>query len=360
MWQKHYPDTVRLRRGFLGVAGGFGLVLVLWWVHNLQMAKPLSAPATMTASATQLATPLDVPALETPPKRPPLPENLPSNRFPLLPPVADSPSFGKEASSSAQATMKAMSAPIGSNEIKQASSRNSSVNTLSPATPSTLPPLQTEAFLRPTAFTEDTVSKASMAPSLGPYVLNAGTFIPGILLKALNSDLPDTVVGQVQENVYDSLTGHYLLIPQGTKVLGTYNAHILDGQSRLQVVWTRLLFPNGSSLPLGRLTGDDRYGQAGFRGNVNHHYGALFGAALLTSVLSAGAQLSQPRTGQTVLSPPSVNQVVAQSVGTSIANAGTLAINKALTVPPTITIPEGYAFHIQLRQDIVFAKPYEK
>jgi type IV secretion system protein TrbI len=68
-----------------------------------------------------------------------------------------------------------------------------------------------------------------------PYELKRGSVIPSTLITGINSDLPGRITAQVRPNVYDSATGHYLLIPQGTKLFGRYDSKVSFGQSRVLV-----------------------------------------------------------------------------------------------------------------------------
>jgi type IV secretion system protein VirB10 len=125
------------------------------------------------------------------------------------------------------------------------------------------------------------------------YEVKAGWDIPATLEQAVNSDLPGELKALVRENVYDTATGRYLLIPQGSRVVGTYDAHVAYGQSRVQVIWNRLIFPDGSSINLSGMVGQDAQGASGFHDKVDHHYARMFGMALLTSAFSAGIQMTQ-------------------------------------------------------------------
>ncbi len=219
-------------------------------------------------------------------------------------------------------------------------------------------PSQKSAFLSANARPEDIYLHEGLKDPLSPYEIKAGTIIPGILITGINSDLPGNITGQVLSNVYDSVSGRHLLIPQGAKLNGKYDFQIVYGQERLLVVWNRILYPNGQSLSLEGMTGVDLSGYAGFQDLVNNHYGKLFSSVVLMSALSAGAQLSQPQQNN-ALSGPTVGQTLAQSLGTNISNVGTQIVSKSLNVQPTITIRPGYEFNINVTKDIVFLKPYE-
>jgi type IV secretion system protein TrbI len=152
------------------------------------------------------------------------------------------------------------------------------------------------------------------------YEVKAGTIIPGVLLTGVNSDLPGQLIAQVRENVFDTESGQYLLIPQGARLVGLYDHQVAYGQERVLVTWKRVIFPNGSSLSLkDGMPGTDPAGAAGFNDQVNHHLVRVFGNALLLSIFSAGVQLSQiPSFGQGFTGPTAGN-VLGAAVGQSSA-----------------------------------------
>ena len=95
------------------------------------------------------------------------------------------------------------------------------------------------------------------------------------------------MIAQVSENVWDTAMGRYLLIPRDSRLIGIYDNQISYGQSRVLVMWNRLIFPDGSSLVLDKLKGADQSGYSGFKGAVNHHWGPIISSALLVSLLGA-------------------------------------------------------------------------
>jgi type IV secretion system protein VirB10 len=195
-------------------------------------------------------------------------------------------------------------------------------------------------------------------PPISKYEVKAGWEIPATLEQDLNSDLPGEVRALVTENVYDTATGQYLLIPQGSRLVGTYDSNIAYGQNSLQVVWRRIIYPDASSIDLGGMVGQDAQGAAGFRHGVDNHYSRLIGFTLLSSVFSAGFQLSQSRRG-TVLQNPNVGEIAAGAVGQEVSQVGAQITRKNLDVQPTIKIPVGYKFNVRVNRDILFEGPYE-
>jgi type IV secretion system protein TrbI len=199
---------------------------------------------------------------------------------------------------------------------------------------------------------------ARLAAPLSPFELKTGTVIPSILISAMNSDLPGEIIAQVSQNVYDTASGNHLLIPQGTRLFGRYDSRVTFGQDRLLVSWERLIYPNAYTLELGGMSGTDQEGTSGFADRVNNHYGRIFGWALLTSVLSAGAQLSQPQQ-TSILATPGSGQVAAAAVGQQMAQLGSDIARRNLQVQPTIEIRKGYRLNVMVNKDVVFPGSYE-
>ncbi len=219
---------------------------------------------------------------------------------------------------------------------------------------------QKEAFINKAKGDEEDVylNKSMIAPR-SPYELQAGAIIPGILISGINSDLPGQLTGQIRQNVFDSITGDHILIPQGAKVVGLYDSKVTYGQERVLVVWKRIIYPNGQSIDLSGMPGVDLSGYAGFTDQVNNHFGKIFGSVLLLSTMSAGAQLSQPNNNSNNdNSYPTVGQTMAQSLGTNISDFGTQLANKNLSIQPTLVIRPGYLFNISVTKDIIFPGPY--
>jgi len=194
-------------------------------------------------------------------------------------------------------------------------------------------------------------------PALGKFEIKAGWLIPAVLEQQLNSDLPGLIRALVRENVYDSASGRYILVPAGSTLVGIYNSHVGYGQSALQAVWQRVIFPDGSSLSLGGFEGDDNTGAAGFRDQVDNHWGRIFSGALLTSLFSAGIELSQG-TNSSVLQSPSVGQQVGQAVGQQVGQLGVEVTRRNLNIQPTIVVRPGYRFFVRVEKDILFNGPY--
>jgi type IV secretory pathway VirB10-like protein len=199
--------------------------------------------------------------------------------------------------------------------------------------------------------------KSTRTPPLGKYEVKMGWDIPAILEQGINSDLPGEVKALVRSNVYDTATGKYLLIPQGSRMVGVYDSQISYGQNRLQVIWTRIIYPDGSSINLDAMMGQDIQGMAGFHDQVDNHYKRLIGSALLTSAFAAGIELSQ-RQNTSLLTTPSAGQTASSAVGQQLGELGSEVTRKNLSIQPTIKIPVGYRFNVRVNRDILFETPY--
>ena len=173
------------------------------------------------------------------------------------------------------------------------------------------------------------------------FVLQAGAVIPASLITGLRSDLPGQVTAQVTENVYDSPTGKILLIPQGARLIGQYDAQIAFGQSRALLVWNRLIMPNGKSIVLERQPGADTEGYAGLEDEVDNHWGMLFKAAILSTILSVGSEA-----GTSSNNNGSLAEAIQQGVSQSVNQTGQQVVSRSLNIQPTITIRPGFPVRV--------------
>jgi len=189
-----------------------------------------------------------------------------------------------------------------------------------------------------------------------PYEIKAGTVIPAVLITGINSDLPGAVVGQVRENVYDSVSGNYLLIPQGSRLIAAYDSMVAWGQERALLCWQRVIRPDGSSLTLDCMPGVDLAGYAGFADEVDNHWWRIIGGAALSSLLAATAQRSQ---GDVTGYQPSLSQAWAGGTAAGINQAGQQITDKNLQIQPTITVRPGFTVNVLVTRDIVIP-PYRK
>jgi type IV secretory pathway VirB10-like protein len=184
------------------------------------------------------------------------------------------------------------------------------------------------------------------------YELQMGAVIPGVLISGISSEAPGQIIGQVSENVYDSATGSHLLIPQGSRLVGTYSATVANGQARVQVAWVRLNFPNGHKLDLGGMSGSDQAGVSGFRDRVNRHFAQRLASALMTSALTIAYEMAAPRNGGFY------ENAIHRGAGESIVRMGIEGAQQSAQIPPTLEIRPGYRFNIAVNKDIVFPAAY--
>lgn len=217
-----------------------------------------------------------------------------------------------------------------------------------------------EKFVEAAAMAVDNGYLASVQiEQISKYELKAGAIIPCLLQAAINSDLPGMIRGIVLEDVHDSRSVRHLLVPRGTQVVGTYDSQIAFGQSRLLVVWNKLVFPNGSTMALKGMPGADEAGAAGLTGDVDNHWTRIFGAAAATSVISALLQASQGPVSNGANAQPSMSQTMAASLGQQLGQVGAAISQKNMAVQPTITVPLAARFYINVTKDMVFVRPYK-
>ena len=193
-----------------------------------------------------------------------------------------------------------------------------------------------------------TTSSDRLARPQSPFVLQAGAVIPAALITGLRSDLPGQITAQVTENVYDTPTGGALLIPQGARLIGVYDSQVSFGQSRLLLVWTRLILPNGYSIVLERQPGADASGQAGLEDGADHHWGSLFKAALLSTILAVGTELGSDQNDSNIV------RTLRRGTGDTLNQAGQQVVRHNLNIQPTLTVRPGYPVRVIVTRDLVF------
>ncbi|MEY9607106.1 type IV secretory pathway VirB10-like protein [Bradyrhizobium diazoefficiens] len=196
-----------------------------------------------------------------------------------------------------------------------------------------------------------------VVPPRSYYELKRGSVIPATLITGINSDLPGRITAQVSQNVYDSATGHRLLIPQGTKLMGRYDSKISFGQSRVLVIWTDIIFPNGSTLQIGGMAGTDAEGYGGFTDQVDNHYFMTFGSAILLAIIGTGIDMAVPQSS-TLATQQTASDAARRNFAETFGRVAERTINKNLDVQPTLEIRPGYQFNVLVDQDIVFPGAY--
>ena len=175
------------------------------------------------------------------------------------------------------------------------------------------------------------------------------------MITGIRSDLPGQITAQVTENVYDSPTGRFVLIPQGARLIGVYDSQVAFGQSRVLLVWTRLIMPTGRSIVLERPSGADAAGYSGLEDGVDNHWGALFKAALLSTLLGVGSELgSTTGTG----SNSDVITALRRGSSDSLNQTGQKVVQQNLNIQPTLTVRPGFSVRVIVNRDLVL-EPYK-
>ena len=196
---------------------------------------------------------------------------------------------------------------------------------------------------------------AGLQMPASPYQVMAGTIIPAALVTGIDSDLPGQVIASVTEGVYDTATGRYLLIPQGSRLIGRYDSQVAFGQRRVLLVWTRLILPDTSSIALDRLPGIDPAGYAGLEDGVDWHWDRILAGAALSTLLGVGAELAAPANStdgnRIVVAARDSSQDTVNQVGQEVTK-------RNLSVQPTLTIRPGFPMRVMVNKDLVL-RPYQ-
>jgi len=356
--------AVRFRRGLLvGITGAIAAALVtLSWVALEPPSFRKAADAADSedpgrgASADALA---DVPKSygEVPRLGPPLPGDLgrpilqhqPS--LEMQPPrsVADA---ARERAAAARTAARASPVLVqlaqGAARAEQASVSQSAadagVGTAITAAPVPANQQHKLDFARPA---DGDLNLHALQPAASPWMLSAGTVIPASLITGLNSDLPGMVLAQVTENVRDSATGRTVLVPRGARLLGRYDSVVAYGQRRALVVWTRIVFPDGSWVDLDNMPATDAAGYSGVRDGLDSHSWQLLKGIALSTLLGVGTQLSLGRSESDLV------RAIRESTQQNAAHAGDQITSRNLDVQPTITVRPGWLVRALVNRDLV-------
>ena len=194
-----------------------------------------------------------------------------------------------------------------------------------------------------------------MAKPASPFVIQAGTIIPAALITGIRSDLPGQITAQVTENIFDTPTGRARLVPQGARLIGVYDSRVSFGQSRVLLVWTRLIMPNGRSIVLERQQGVDTAGYSGLEDEVDNHWKELLGAAALSTLLGVGSELGS---GADTGSNTAILQALRQGAANSLNQTGQQVVRRNLNIQPTLTIRPGFQVRVIVNRDLVL-EPYK-
>ncbi len=200
-----------------------------------------------------------------------------------------------------------------------------------------------------------TRNPASLQLPASPYQVMAGTLIPAALLTGINSDLPGQVIANVTEDVRDTATGRFLLIPQGSRLIGRYDSQVSFGQRRVLLVWTRLILPDTSSISLDRLPGVDPAGYAGLEDGLDWHWDRILAGAALSTLLGVGAELAAPESrtdgNRVVIAAREGAQDTVNQVGQEITK-------RNMSIQPTLTIRPGFPIRVIVNKDLIL-RPYQ-
>lgn len=191
-----------------------------------------------------------------------------------------------------------------------------------------------------------TVSAERLTGLVSRNVLQAGSVIPAALITGIRSDLPGLVTAQVTQNVYDSPSGRILLIPQGSRLIGDYDADVAFGQNRVLLAWNRLILPDGRSIVLERQPAADVRGFAGLQDGTDYHWGGVLKAALVSTLLGVGAELGSG-------DDANLSRAFRRGTQDSINRAGEQIVSRELNVRPTLTIRPGFPVRVLVTRDIV-------
>lgn len=180
-----------------------------------------------------------------------------------------------------------------------------------------------------------------------PWTLSAGTIIPASLVTGLNSELPGMVLAQVTENVRDSATGRTVLVPQGSRLIGSYDSVVAFGQKRALLVWQRIVLPDGSSIRLDNAPATDAAGYAGVEDRVDLHTWRLLKGIALSTLIGVGTQLSLAGSESDLV------RAIRESTQQNAARAGDQITLRNLDVQPTLTVRPGWPLRAIIHKDLV-------
>ncbi len=203
---------------------------------------------------------------------------------------------------------------------------------------------------------DDYIATGARSP-ISTYEVHEGTVIPALLMVAINSDLPGLIMAQVSQNVYDSRTQRVVLIPKGTRLIGTYNDQVAVGQDRLMLAWTRMIFPDGRSITLPGLQAGDERGASGLRDQVDNHYFRVFSNAILVSLISAAVGSTTPPEAQGPIYPGQAQtpeQAFRISLSQQIQQLSLELTKRDLNRKPTLKIKEGFPLNVFVSGDMAF------
>lgn len=206
-------------------------------------------------------------------------------------------------------------------------------------------------FVGATDRTSD-INPHALVASPSPYTLMAGSLISASLITGLDSDLPGLVIAQVTENAYDSVTGRILLVPQGSRLVGSYDSVVAFGQKRALVVWQRIILPDGASVRIDNVPATDTGGYARLSDKVDVHTWQLLKGVALSTLLGVGTQLSFGSNESDLI------RAIRESAQQSGSRAGDQLVTRNLNIQPTIRVRPGWPLRVVVHKDIVL-RPWQ-
>ena len=367
------PRVMRLSRRtltVLGAASGLGLGAIL--IVALQDRKPADGPtelySTERIQAAEGLSRLPTDYTRIPRLGPPLPGELgrpilsAQQRGQPVPAVVTAPAVDPDEQRRLQELEAARLSRLFAEAKTSTSGPQQNSTAVSPTPsgagsffPASATGVTPDATDRQEAFLDEPVERRTTAADRlvdppSPYVVQAGAVVPAALVTGLRSDLPGQITAQVTSNVYDSPTGRFLLIPQGSRLIGEYDSRVAFGQSRVLLAWTRLILPNGRSIVLERQPGADEAGYAGLEDGVDNHWGRLFMAASLATILNIGVELG-------VDDDDDIARAIREGTQETIGRAGDEIVRRQISIPPTLTIRPGFPVRVMVTRDLIL-EPY--
>lgn len=360
------PRVVRLSRKAMAAAGGLGLALVGGIViYALQPASEEAGEEQFNTGSTALvegvaSAPKDY--SQVPRLGPPLPGDLGKpildaqerGAVAELPPIGAQPPAPQQNTpedAARQRREQEREAAIASRLFAGGSSPAAGLPDAGPVMEPDPVPDEARAAASPRPFLERPAEQRTASVQLleaAPpgAVLQAGSIIPAALITGILSDQPGLVTAQVTANVYDSLTGRRLLIPQGSRLIGDYDSDAGFGQRRVLLAWNRLILPDGRSIVLERQPASDLSGFAGLEDGVDYNWGGVARAALVSTLLGIGAELGAGDDGNLV-------RALRRGSQDSVNRAGEQIVGRELNVRPILTIRPGFPVRVLVTRDIV-------
>lgn len=226
---------------------------------------------------------------------------------------------------------------------------NQSTNSTTSVKSKTLSPDPNTQFLQ--QLSGSNTNKRTQANSLGPLnqLIAQGQIMHAILETAINSDLPGSLRAIIDQPVYAE-DGSQVLISPGSRLIGQYKSGLLEGQSRIFIVWTRLITPAGLSLNLDS-PGVDSLGIAGTAADViDRHFWQRFGTATLLSILGAGTS----NVGVANNASYNATQAYRLAIANSLNQTAQQTLQQQTTIPPTLWVNQGSPIQVFVAHDLNF------